>query len=419
MKVLLSNPPWFSANGQRWGIRAGSRWPFTAPAPCSYYPFPFLLASATAYLRKQGITAHLVDSILTRESLDSYIQRVRTIPFDYVVIETSSPSIDTDLAIAREVAKYRRVALVGPHATVYAEDLMAAHPFIFGVVKGEYEKNLHRLLEEGKGGVYGYEITEDLGELPFPYRDTTIYRYSDRFPNTPPGPALQIIASRGCPFSCIFCLWPPVMFQNRYRQRQPSSVIAEIEEAFQRFPRLQSVYFDDDTFNIGKKRILAICEGMERMQIPWSAMCRADTSDRETYRAMKDSGCYAVKFGVESGCQELVDRCNKKLDLRVVEEMVNYVKSLGIFVHITITWGLPGETLDTIRRTREFYRRVRPDSVQQSYCTPFPGTPFYDMARKALDLKVVDWSTLDGAKGYVLDTEALSAEDLKKHAHLN
>jgi radical SAM superfamily enzyme YgiQ (UPF0313 family) len=377
------------------------------------------MASATAYLRKKGIHAHLADSILTRESLDSYFHRIRTMPFDYVVIETSSPSINIDLTIAQEVAKHRKVILAGPHATIYADELMAEHPFIFGVVKGEYEQNLHRLLEEGKGGVYDYDLMDNLDDLPFPYRDTTIYRYSDRFPNTPPGPALQVIASRGCPFACIFCLWPPVMFQNRYRQRQPGAIIAEIEEAFQRFPQLTSVYFDDDTFNIGKKRILEICEGMKRMGIPWSAMCRADTSDRETYLAMKDSGCYAVKFGVESGCQELVDRCNKKLNLQVVEEMVQYAKSIGIFVHITITWGLPGETLSTIRRTREFYRRVRPDSVQQSYCTPFPGTPFYDMAQKAMDLKVVDWGSLDGAQGYVMDTEALTAEELKKYAHLN
>ncbi|MBM4284058.1 MAG: hypothetical protein FJ128_02245 [Deltaproteobacteria bacterium] len=155
------------------------------------------------------------------------------------------------------------------------------------------------------------------------------------------------------------------------------------------------------------------------MGIPWPARRRVDAGDRETCRAMRESGCCAVKSGVASGCQELVDRRRKQLNLEVVEDMVIYLKSLGIFVHLTITWGLPGETLDTIRRTRKFVRRLQPDSVQQSYCTPFPGTPFYEMAHRTQDQRLVDWSDLDGARGYVLDTDTLTAEELKRHAHLH
>lgn len=419
MKVLLSNPPWFVDGGRKWGIRAGSRWPFTTPPAYGYLPFPFLLAYATSYLRKQGIQAHLVDSVLTRESVDSYFERIRHFAFDYVVIETSTPSIENDLAIARQAAQHTKVILTGPHATIFADELMAQHNFIWGIAKGEYEKNLHRMLAEGKGGIYDYELTEDLMDLPWPYRDSTIYRYEDRFPNSPPGPILQIHGSRGCPFTCIFCLWPPVMYRgNKYRPRQADDIIAEIIQCFRSFPKLTSVYFDDDTFNIGKERILQICAGMKQLGIPWSAMCRADTSDLETFRAMADSGCYAVKFGIESGCQQLVDRCQKNLDLTKVEESVKFLKSLGVFVHVTYTWGLPGETEETIRMTQEFNRRLQPNSAQQSFCTPFPGTPFYTMLKRAGELNMTGWREFDGATGSIMGGSDLPPERLKELAKL-
>ena len=209
------------------------------------------------------------------------------------------------------------------------------------------------------------------------------------------------------------------MYKNRYRARSALKILSEIDLAFTRFPLLKSVYFDDDTFNVGKQRMLEICEGMKRLRIPWSAMCRADTSDAETFSAMKSSGCYAVKFGVESGCQELVDRCNKKLDLRKVEEAVRLLKSMGVFVHVTFTWGLPGETRKTIEMTREFYRRIKPDSAQQSFCTPFPGTPFFEMLKKVGNFDIADWSNLDGARGSILNSEALRTEELMTYAKLD
>ena len=63
MRILLSNPPWFTEDGKRWGIRAGSRWPFTTEAGNRYLPFPFLMAYAASYLQRKGVEAHLVDSI--------------------------------------------------------------------------------------------------------------------------------------------------------------------------------------------------------------------------------------------------------------------------------------------------------------------------------------------------------------------
>ncbi len=406
MRVLFSNPPWFTDDQTRWGVRAGSRWPFTGPAGMAYLPFPFLMAGAAAFVKAQGHNVWLADSVATRESEASWRDRLREGRFDYIILETSTPSIEVDLAFAREAAAYGKVVLSGPHATVFAREILEANPHVFAVLQGEYEQGAARLLREGRPGIYPLELVEDMDRLPAPLRDSTIYRYNDRFPNTPEGPCLQVVASRGCPFGCIFCLWPQVMFGGRrYRPRSAGAVLAEIEDCLRRFPRFTSLYFDDDTFNIGKPRMLELCRGLSRLGLPWSAMCRADTSDAETWRAMRDSGCYAVKLGLESGCQTLVDRCRKGLDLEKVRDTVALLKSLGIFVHVTYTWGLPGETPETIEETKRFHAALAPDSWQESVCTPFPGTDFYRLYAEVNGGAPRDWASYDGARPLEADAD--------------
>lgn len=408
MRVLLSNPPWFEDGGERWGIRAGSRWPFTVKCgQDSYKPFPFLMAYATSVLQQHGIEAYLVDSILSRESERSWEFRLQRIPFDYVVIETSSPSIENDLRLAEIAARYSKVVLAGPHVTVFADEVIKK-PFVYAVLKGEYEKSLLKLVQTGEPGVYDYDITKDVDSLPFPFRDHSVYLYQDRFPVSPPGPQLQMWASRGCPYRCIFCLWPPVMYNSRlYRPRSPQNILDEIDNVLTRFPRFRSIYFDDDTFNIGDERIQELSRGLKEIGLPWQAMCRADTTSLETFRVMWESGCNAVKFGVESGSPRMIEVIQKNLDLDTVRKVVKELRSWGMFVHLTFTWGIPGETEEDRQMTWDLIRELNPDTFQQSRCIAFPGTPFWDMVHHDKD-HAFSWRELDGQKAL---EEMVSAQD--------
>ncbi|MGA3096371.1 MAG: hopanoid biosynthesis associated radical SAM protein HpnJ, partial [Bryobacteraceae bacterium] len=57
-------------------------------------------------------------------------------------------------------------------------------------------------------------------------------------------------------------------------------------------------------------------------------------------------------------------------------------KKLGLLVHGDFIIGLPGETSETIRRTVDFAKRLDTDTIQVSIAHPYPGTEFYDYARK-------------------------------------
>jgi radical SAM superfamily enzyme YgiQ (UPF0313 family) len=313
---------------------------------------------------------------------------------------------------------------------------MEQNPLVDFIIQGEYEMTAAALIgrlirHEDPGSLKGLlyrtpagaladtgraELIEDLDALPWPERLLTpIYKYNDLFAGMQ-YPSLQVHASRGCPFGCIYCVWPQVLYGGRnYRARRPEAVMDEVACLVQEFG-FQSVYFDDDTFNIGKKRMLALCAEFERRQlrIAWGAMARADTSDFETLEAMRRAGMVGIKFGVESGVQELVDRAGKGLDLKKVEEAVADCRRLGILTHLTFTFGLPGETPQTLRRTIDFAKALNPDSIQFSITTPFPGTAYFDQLKQSGHLLTETWERYDGARFTVVRTDALSAHDLEE-----
>ncbi|MDI6783303.1 MAG: radical SAM protein [bacterium] len=436
MKVFLGNAPWFT-KGQP-GVRAGSRWPHRLPPGSPYMPFPFYLAYATSVLEKAGYQVKLVDGIALHQSDREFIAEGKSFQPKVILLETATPTIDLDLEISHKLKSSCGhsipVILTGPHASVFPEEILEQNPQIDFILIGEYEYTLLELVqklaqqepvESVAGLVYRGKnkeiirtprrpLIENIDELPWPaYQHLPMLNYNDDF-GVLPKPMVQMWASRGCPFLCNFCLWPQVMYgNNRYRIRDPVKVVEEMEWLIKTYG-FKAVYFDDDTFDLGKQRILQFCSELTRhgIKIPWAAMARADTLDQEMLNAMANAGLIAIKYGVESGVQELVDRCGKRLDLNKVVETVNRTKSAGIKVHLTFTFGLEGETKETIQQTIDFALALDPDSVQFSIITPFPGTKYYDELKEKGFLYATQWSDFDGNRSAVIRTEHLTTEDL-------
>ncbi len=435
MKVCVTNPPW--RKGDRIGVRAGSRWPFTMEAKgADYVPFPFYLAYATALLDREGIEVKIIDAVAERVNELEFLEEIRKFTPDIVLIETSTPSIEVDIAIAKRIKEISCASIVlsGPHVTIFGGEILQENPFIDYILRGEYEETLLDLVRhlEGREGlddvlglIYrkGTQVSinprrppiEDIDSLPYPARHLlSVKNYRDEFCQIPQ-PALYIWASRGCPYHCVFCLWPKVMYDgHKYRVRDPQKVVEEITREINRYD-YKSIYFDDDTFNLGKERICEISRLMkeEKIDLPWAVMARADTMDEETLRTMRSAGLFAIKYGIESGVQEIIDHCGKSLNLKKVEEIVKLTKKLGIRVHLTFSFGLPGETRETIEQTIRYALRLDPYSLQFSIVTPFPGTEYFYWAKKKGLLLSEEWPNYDGSNKAVIRTEELSGSELE------
>ena len=435
MKILFSNPPWWEARqtthdqqGQAFeayvgGVRAGSRWPFTMlhreppdkPAFGGHLPYPFFMGYAATYAAKHtGVEVAFRDSIALRESYEKYLAYVMAGNFDYIVIESASPSWDHDKVLIETLDRCipsARIIVTGP-ITTKGEELLRDNP-IHACVRGEYEKGVMRVLQ-GASGLIDHDLLslEEMNAAPFPYYDSIhAHRYLDANPRGVQIPQAQVWSSRGCPYKCIFCVWPATMTGNDpdgTKKRTVRHYSADYMEAF--LGELigkynhRSVYFDDDTFNLGDRHVERMCAVMRKIGLPWAAMCRADTSRLELWQEMKDSGCYGVKVGFESGSRVVIDTIvNKRLNLEQARLAVAEIKRVGLTVHGTFTYGLPGETQEQMRETRRYADSLHLDTRQESGCAEIEGTPLHTLATKG-KLARYSGARIDG-EDYMRETD--------------
>jgi hypothetical protein len=445
-KILFSNPPWWEQanNRLRQGIRAGSRWPFTRHAHHSpdnfrfggYLPFPFFLAYAAAYTQRALPAAHVTlrDSIARGESYAAFSEHLAEERYDYIVIETATPSWQHDsgvLALCAAVAPEARIILTGTLPCEQAHAIFRKHVNVCAIVQGEYDKRIAVAITEAgrpnyKPRVFAHNLltVAEMNAAPFPMVDPVCEgRYADGCPSGQLFPHLQVWTSRGCPFHCIFCVWPAVMTGNDPDGTKPRAVRcyspdyveamirAQLERGRQQGVFYRTIYLDDDTFNLTDKHALAISAVMKRIGLPWSAMCRVDTVKPETWRAMREAGCFGVKLGFESGSQQVIDTIvNKRLNLAKAEtETLPFLQTLGFTVHTTWTIGLPGETPAQQNETRAMIQRLYNRGLHQTHqlsgTAEIEGTPLHTL-RSA--------GHLAKYSGAVMDTAAALESDGQK-----
>ncbi|MGB9748648.1 MAG: radical SAM protein [Candidatus Woesearchaeota archaeon] len=436
MRVLLANPPW-NEQGRK-GVRAGSRWPHLKTIEeGNYLPYPFFLGYSSRLLKDNGFEVLFVDALAEELSLEDFLKKIKVFNPDFILLEVSTPSLENDLRIIRKIRDFSKaaIAVAGMDYSIRQPEFLANNHYIDFVLYGEYEFTLletvqhlksNNSLHDVKGLIYKEKETgrivinpprhlEDINKLPWPDRKSVpIYKYLDA-PGEMPLPCAQMLASRGCPFQCNFCAWPQIMFNgSNYRFRNVKDVVDEMEFLVRKMG-FKSIYFDDDTFNIGKERMLEFANEVKKrnLNVPFAIMARADLMDEEILKVLKEAGLFAVKYGVESSEQKLLDNCNKNMDIRKVEEIIKLTKSLGIRVHLTFTFGLPGETKETIEKTIKFALEQDPFSVQFSITTPFPGTKYYDELKEKNELVYSKLSDFDGNFKAVIKTKELSPKDLE------
>ncbi len=438
MKIALCNPPWLWDIGK--AVRAGSRWPHASfdksGTRTTYAPYPFWLSYSAAILRLEGHTVLGLDALAQGWNAKEFTQELESFSPDLVLFESSTPSHKNDLELAQQVKKALKteIAFAGSHITYFPEEVK--RPEIDYALIGEYEyilRDLANAKESSKSlrGVQGLAYREgekvkinkrrpliNLDDLPLPafdvFQPTSYYEPFAKKPN------IQLLAGRGCPYRCIFCLWPATMYRpGSVRYRSAKKVIEEIRYVLHKFnPR--EIYFDDDTFTYPKEKVSDLCREIKdsKLNFEWAAMGHCSTVSREMLENMYDAGCEALKFGIESGSDSILKNSRKGLMTSRVREVFKWCREIGIRTHATIMIGLPGENWDSIRRTFKLVREIVPDGFQASIAVPFPGTEFYRIAEEkkwflAEEFEDIAFSHYAGDYT-IIRTEELSPDDLAK-----
>ena len=411
MKVLFTNLPYWVKDGDaplRQGIRAGSRWPYTGKAAFApddfhfggYLPFPMFMGYAAGWLKNVSLgqlDVTLRDSVARGESYASFGHYLKQLKPDWIVVETATNSWDHDrrvIRLMRQLLPSVKFVIAGTvSANQEAVNEALELEGVFAVVKGEYEKGVANAILGGNQGVLSHNFltTEEMSSeaMMWPLWDEGAAKnYFDACPKGQKPVQLQMWSSRGCPHVCQFCAWPAQMTNNdplgkggrKVRFHTPEWIEGYIRHRVSVMGTLGSVYFDDDTFNLGDKHVKEVCAVMAKLHIPWAAMCRADSCSREAFMAMRDSGCFGVKIGFESGSDRVVNRIiGKKLNLEEAAATAIWLRSIGLEVHGTFMLGLPGETAEEQDMTRAFiqnlYARGGLSTHQLSGTAEIDGTP--------------------------------------------
>jgi radical SAM superfamily enzyme YgiQ (UPF0313 family) len=415
LKITLINPPQFTR----------------------YPQHPVGLALIAAILEKAGYPVTLLDANalgLKPEAIPALAAGA-----DVIGLTAMTPTISTALKIAHNLKLASpgiKIVMGGAHATMLTQETMASAPEIDVIIRGEGDEAVievmqaleaNRNLEGIKGISYRAEgkihhtadrtSSVDMDSLPFPaYHRLPWKKYRPHPPHGMSLPFAAIVTSRGCPYRCAYCSKP--VFGSRFRAQSPARVVDELAYLKDRFG-VKEVAFYDDSFTLDKKRVHAISEKIlsSGLKITWTCETRVNLVDKELLRYMKQAGCYALAYGIESASPEIIRTLHKDTTLEQVEEAVRHSREAGLQVIGYFMLGSPGETPDTIRQTINFAKRLKVDFAQFSVTTPFPGTELYDIymqnRKESISWDNFVYAGTDNPTTPVFESDKLSRDDLK------
>jgi radical SAM superfamily enzyme YgiQ (UPF0313 family) len=406
-RILLINPPY----------------PFEEhPSP------PFGLMSLAAYLIENGHEVRIEDYIIERCSVERYKSVLDEFNPDVIGATAVSMTVKKSLSILKD---YRSIApeivtvMGGAHVTFDSEGILNAGGIDF-IVRGEGEITFTELLNfisEGKdpAAVNGIsymsdgkvhhtpdrELIGDINILPYPARHLVAmskYKAMDL--------PINMITSRGCPHSCIFCLGRR-MVGSRLRYFDVERVVDEFEMLSKM--GFSQINISDDLFTSNKKRCIAICDGIISRGIKqvWSAFARVDTISEELLDKLKEAGCTTLCFGIESGNQEILDRVKKKTTLDKCRAAADMCRKSGIIPLASYILGLPGETEETVKNTLKFAFDLNMD-FGIHILAPFPGTEVREKAEEyGMSILTSDWDLYDANRS-VCSTGGIEPEKIDR-----
>ncbi|MBN2608673.1 MAG: radical SAM protein [Candidatus Fermentibacteraceae bacterium] len=430
MKIAAVNPPFLPDYSR------GQRSPAVTRSGTLYYPI--WLAYAAGALEQAGHEVDLVDA--PAEGLDEGQARDRVLAGGpgLVVVETSTPSIESDASFADGLAgEGITVVLVGTHPSALPEETLELGELFQGVVTGEYELPLLGLayaLEKGldPAEVKGLclrtpgggslrtgegEKVEDLDSIPWVSRVYARHLDIPRY-NNPNAlhPQVMIMGGRGCPHGCTFCVFPQTLQGRRFRRRSVRDITGEVLWVQEHLPGVRAVFFEDDTISAdtGRLRELAASFVRSGVSVSWTCNMRADV-DLETLKLCAGSGLRSVCVGFESGSDRMLEAMRKGITADMSRKFMENARAAGILVHGCFMVGTAGETRETMEETLRFSLELDPDTAQFYPMMVYPGTEAYRQAEGSGNLTACrwrDWLTDEGLHNCVVRTESLTSEEL-------
>lgn len=211
-----------------------------------------------------------------------------------------------------------------------------------------------------------------------------------------------VLSTKGCVARCTFC------------QRFSQGYWIGNLEAFDRYLvnvkekyNVGAIVIGDENFGSDKEYAYAVARLMKKHDLLWFAGgVRVTSVTTDDIKFFRDHGCVAIKYGVETGSQKILEIMEKRITVRNLVNALKGAKEAGLYSSLGFCLGMPGETNETIMETGRFIgeiarmRGIPPKNIFMDfpYAMPFPGTPLYQYAQ----LRGIIGTSVDEEERYLL-----------------
>lgn len=256
--------------------------------------------------------------------------------------------------------------------------VMKECPAVGAVVEGEGEISVCTLLNDlFKGKADTWYFTPDSSDA---FDGSCVYNPEEDLS----GRIVYYESSRGCPFSCSFCLSSVKNGNKSVRAVDPEKVMNEIRPLKNRGIRV--LKFIDRTFNFDKKRAARLADAIikENFDFPVQFEFCARLVDDEMLSVLSEvpPGKIQLEAGLQSADPEVLSAVGRFPDANTEAEAIYRLSEIkNIHLHCDLIAGLPMETYASFRMAFDLlYGHC--DMLQLGFLKLLPGTPLRTQAEK-------------------------------------
>ena len=318
---------------------------------------------------------------------------IEDVPFDtdadLIGVSTMGHGVIRSIDIAKEYRRRGKTVILGGYmASIMPEE---AVKYCDSLIIGDAELVWQQMLSDFENGnlkkTYEKPLEGNWYSTPSPRFDLLEGKNLGDF--------LPVQAGRGCPNSCSFCS-VSCLYRGRYVKRPLPEVIRDIEQ-IKSLGYKKILLLDDNIFS-DRKYLDSLLDTLIKLDISWMSQCEITIGkDDELLEKLQKSGCTTLSFGLESISRESLISMDKGWAVPAeYDSLIQNIRNHGIDVSTEMVVGGEGDTLESIRMTKDFIERNKISVPRFYILTPFPGTRFFDQIKEEGRLVNNDIYSYDG-----------------------
>lgn len=341
----------------------------TAVSPYPIYPLGTSMI-ATA-LTSAGYEVRQFDFLHQNNSMDSLAEEIKKFKpdltgisirnIDNVNIMNEQYYIEAVKDIVKKIGEISdsKIILGGAGFSLLPELILKETGADYGIV-GEGELLMVNFANNVAKGIYPKERLIR-SETWLSGKEITSAKYDDQLIEfyLQSGNIAPIQTKRGCTHKCIYCSYP-LLEGSKIRQRDPSSVVNDIELLLYKH-KAKYIFFVDSVFNDDKEAYLGLLEEMiqRKINIPWTGFFKPKGLNDEIIKLMKKTGLIAVEIGSDATCDTTLRKLGKGFLFKDIVECNDLFARHGIAASHYFMFGGPGETKETVMEGIENIKNLK------------------------------------------------------------